>query len=92
VPFTRYVDLLVIFQLLNKSSLLSAPTHGNLRGPIPQGPQRFREHACLPWRLMARYKWLQLKSNEDGDECIAGECPSRESGSSAGRTVSGIEF
>ncbi|KAF8715326.1 hypothetical protein AX14_012620 [Amanita brunnescens Koide BX004] len=66
--------------------LLLAPTNGNLRGPIPQGPQRFWEHVCLPWCLMARYKWLKLKSNEDGDECIADECPSCESGSSASRT------
>ena len=41
---------------------------------------------------MACYKWLQLKSNEDGDECIDGECPSRESSSRSITSVSGIGF
>jgi hypothetical protein len=55
-----------------------APTHGNLRGPITDGPLSHLEHACLPWRLLAGYKWLDFKSNKDGKACISGECPAAD--------------
>ncbi|KAM6496775.1 hypothetical protein JOM56_007248 [Amanita muscaria] len=43
-------------------------------GPIaPMGPQ----HACFPWRLMAKHEFVKLSLPRGGDRdaCIPGQCP-----------------
>ncbi|KAM6490199.1 hypothetical protein JOM56_000838 [Amanita muscaria] len=43
-------------------------------GPIaPMGPQ----HACFPWRLMAKHEFVKLSLPRGGerDACIPGQCP-----------------
>ncbi|KAM6502801.1 hypothetical protein JOM56_002778 [Amanita muscaria] len=52
----------------------AVPLKGNLLGPIaPMGPQ----HACFPWRLMAKHEFvkLSLPRGSDRDACIPGQCP-----------------
>ncbi|KAF8332195.1 hypothetical protein F5887DRAFT_1080942 [Amanita rubescens] len=58
--------------------LFLAPTHGNIRGPITDGPVSHLHHACMPWRLLARFKTLFKTDKVGGDECIAGQCPTAE--------------
>ncbi|KAM6492157.1 hypothetical protein JOM56_011881 [Amanita muscaria] len=52
----------------------AVPLKGNLLGPIaPMGPQ----HACFPWRLMAKHEFVKLSLPRGGDRdaCIPGQCP-----------------
>ncbi len=71
MPLAQYAILLI--QSASCPFTPLAPTHGNIHGPINNGPLA---HACMPWRLLARYKWLDFKTNKDGNECIPDECPS----------------
>ncbi|KAF8325297.1 hypothetical protein F5887DRAFT_926200 [Amanita rubescens] len=65
------------------SCVLLAPTEGNLRGPVSNldrdAPLCHLAHACFPWRLLAHFKWLNLKTNVQGSRCINRECPNRNS-------------
>lgn len=80
-----------IFRLPSSSPRL-APMHGNLRGPVTDGPLSNPDHACFPWRLLACYKWLELKSNKDGKDCISGECPSENPNPIPTPSVSAFAF
>jgi hypothetical protein len=64
-----------------RSTPVLAPTEGNLRGPVSnldkEATLHHLPHACFPWRLLACFKWLKLKTNVEGSRCINRECPNR---------------
>ncbi|KAF8318314.1 hypothetical protein F5887DRAFT_1073440 [Amanita rubescens] len=85
--FLRQHATIVLVQTNTREApfLLLAPTRGNLRGPIPDGPLNRLQHACMPWRLLGgdTFKWLKLKPIARNGGCINNECPSAEGASSS---------
>ncbi|KAF8320954.1 hypothetical protein F5887DRAFT_927957 [Amanita rubescens] len=76
--FLRQHATIVLVQTNTREApfLLLAPTRGNLRGPIPDGPLNRLQHACMPWRLLGgdTFKWLKLKPIARNGGCINNEC------------------
>ncbi|KAF8722469.1 hypothetical protein AX14_009789 [Amanita brunnescens Koide BX004] len=73
------INLSCVLLVSSRSTPVIAPTEGNLHGPIStldkSVPLGHLAHACFPWRLLAGFKWLKLKTTAQGSRCINRECP-----------------